>query len=88
MPLAVIDCVNVLGRAERSMLVFTDRHHGHAIGDYTPTVNEAGVEDESVVMTCILPSRQPLQGYQQECPRLKKAVLKKSQEWICLMLLL
>ena len=48
MPLAVIDRVNVLGHAEHSMLVFTDQH-GHAIGDYTPTVNEAGAEDESVV---------------------------------------
>jgi hypothetical protein len=48
MPLAVIDCVKVLGRAERSMLVFTDRL-GRAIGNYTPKVNEAGEEDESVV---------------------------------------
>jgi len=45
---AVMDRVNVLGRTERSMLVFTDRL-GRAIGDYTPTVNEAGAEDESVV---------------------------------------
>ncbi len=28
--------------------MFSD-HLGHAIGDYTPTVNEAGEEDESVV---------------------------------------
>jgi len=48
MPSAVIDHVSVLGRAERSMLMFTDRH-GRAIGDYTPTVNEAGAEDKSVV---------------------------------------
>jgi hypothetical protein len=48
MPLAVINRVNVLGRAERSMLVFTDCL-GWAIGDYTPTVNEAGEEDESVL---------------------------------------
>jgi hypothetical protein len=34
MPLAVIGHVNVLGRAEWSMLVFTDRL-GCAIGDYT-----------------------------------------------------
>ena len=26
MPLAVINCVNVLGHAKRSLLVFTDRH--------------------------------------------------------------
>jgi hypothetical protein len=48
MPLAVINHVNVLGRTEWSMLVFTDCL-GCAIGDYTPTVNEAGEEDESVV---------------------------------------
>jgi len=48
MPLAVINRVNVLGSAECSMLVFTDQH-GFAIGNYTPMVNEAGVEDESVV---------------------------------------
>ena len=38
----------MLNRAKHSMLVFTDQH-GHAIGNYTPTVTEAGVEDESVV---------------------------------------
>jgi hypothetical protein len=48
MPSAVIDHVNVLGHAERSMLVFTDQH-SCAIGNYTATVNEAGAEDESVV---------------------------------------
>ena len=48
MPSAVIDRVNVLGRTERSMLVFTDRL-GRVIGDYTPTENVAGEEDESIV---------------------------------------
>jgi hypothetical protein len=48
MPLAVIDHVNVLGRTEWSMLVFTDCL-GRVIGNYTPTVNEAGEEDEYVV---------------------------------------
>ncbi len=48
MPLAVINHVNVFGCTKRSMLVFTDCL-GRAIGDYTPTVNEAGEEDESVV---------------------------------------
>ncbi len=48
MPLAVIDHVNVLGHAKWSMLVFTDCL-SRAIGDYIPTVNEAGEEDESVV---------------------------------------
>jgi hypothetical protein len=47
MPLAVIARVNVLGRTERSMLVFTDRL-GLVIGDYTPTGNVAGEEDESI----------------------------------------
>ncbi len=48
MPLAVIDHVNVLGRTKWSMLVFTDCL-GRVIGNYTPTVNEAGEEDEYVV---------------------------------------
>jgi hypothetical protein len=48
MPLAVINRVNVLGHAKWSMLVFTDCLE-HAIGNYTPTVNEFGEEDESVV---------------------------------------
>jgi hypothetical protein len=50
MPTAVIDRVNLLGRAERSLLVFTDRQ-GQVIGDYAPTsVEQADVEeDESVV---------------------------------------
>jgi hypothetical protein len=50
MPTAVIDRVNVLGRTERSLLVFTDRQ-GRVIGDYAPTsVEQADVEeDESVV---------------------------------------
>ncbi len=50
MPSAVIDRVNVLGRAECPLLVFTD-FLGWAIGNYTPNVGEAGDgdEDESVV---------------------------------------
>ena len=48
MPLAFINHVNVLGCTEWSMLVFTDCL-GCAIGDYTPTVNETGEEDKSVV---------------------------------------
>jgi len=50
MPTAVIDRVNVLGRTERSLLVFNDRQGG-VIGDYAPsTVEEADAEeDESVV---------------------------------------
>jgi hypothetical protein len=48
MPLAVINRVNVLGCAERSLLVFTDRL-GHAVGDYTPNVGKTGDEEASVV---------------------------------------
>jgi hypothetical protein len=50
MPTAVLDRVNVLGWAERSLLVFTDRQ-GRTIGDYAPTsVEQANAEeDESVV---------------------------------------
>jgi hypothetical protein len=56
MPLAVIDWVNVLGHAEYSLLVFTDRL-GWAIGNYTLNVGEAGDgdEDESVVNSPVLP---------------------------------
>ncbi len=45
MPLAVINCVNFIGHAKRSLLVFTD-HHGQVIGDYTPT---AGKTDDTDV---------------------------------------
>ncbi len=38
----------MLGCTEWSMLVFTDRL-GRAIGNCTPTVDEAGEKDESVV---------------------------------------
>jgi hypothetical protein len=36
MPLAVIDCIDLLGHAKCSLLVFTNGH-GRVIGDYTPT---------------------------------------------------
>ena len=85
---AVIDRVNVLGRTERSMLVFTDRL-GRAIGDYTPTVNEAGAEDESVVndlYSSIPPAPAGIPGV--SLVEEGTIALMKSQEWICLMLLL
>jgi hypothetical protein len=44
----VIDRVNLLGRSERSMLVFKDRL-GRVIGDYTPTENVADDNEESIV---------------------------------------
>jgi hypothetical protein len=37
----------MLGPTKWSMLVFTDRL-GHVIGNYTPTENVAGEEDESI----------------------------------------
>ncbi len=46
MPLAVIDRVNVLGHAKRSLLVFTDCL-GQATGDYTPIVGEDGDGDDN-----------------------------------------
>ena len=50
MPAAVIDRVNVLGRAERSLLVFTDRQ-GRAIGDYSPTpIENADAEENASVV--------------------------------------
>jgi hypothetical protein len=52
MPTAVVDHVNVLSKAKRSLLVvFTDRQ-GRVIGDYAPmTVDEADTKDyDSVVM--------------------------------------
>ncbi len=48
MPLAVINCVNLLGHAKRSLLVFTDRH-GQIIGDYTPTAGKTDDTDASVL---------------------------------------
>ncbi len=48
MPLAFIDRVNVLGHAERSLLVFTDCL-GRDVGDYTPNVGNTGDEEALVV---------------------------------------
>ncbi len=86
MPSAVIDRVNVLGRTERSMLVLTDRL-GRVIGDYTPTENVAGEEDESIVndlYSSIPPAHAGMPGVSS----VEEIRLMKSQEWICLMLLL
>ena len=44
----VIDRANMLGRTERSMLVFN--RLGRAIGDYTPTEHVAGEDEESIVI--------------------------------------
>jgi hypothetical protein len=48
MPSAVIDHVNVLGRAKCSLLEFTDRL-GRVVGNYTPNVGETGDKGVSVV---------------------------------------
>ncbi len=60
MPLAVIDCVNLLGHAKRSLLVFTDRH-GQVIGDYTPTAGETDDTNASVLSAVndLVPSEMP-----------------------------
>jgi len=78
MPTTVIDRVNVLGRTERSLLVFTDCQ-GHVIGDYAPTTVEQAdaEEDESVVAPDVTPG----------VSSIERAVLTTSQEWNCLMLL-
>ena len=87
MPSAVINRVNVLGRTEGSMLVFTDCL-GRVIGNYTPKENVASEEDESIANDLYSSIPPAPAGRRQECPWLKKAALMKSQEWICLMLLL
>ena len=48
MPLAITNCVNVLGRTKRPMIVFTDSLD-RVVGNYTPTENVAGEEDEYIV---------------------------------------
>jgi len=51
--------VNVLDKAERSLLVFTDRQ-GRVIGDYAPTtVDEAGVADDNSVVADLYSSIPP-----------------------------
>jgi hypothetical protein len=60
MPLAVINCVHLLGHAKRSLLVFTDRH-GQVIGDYTPTAGETDDTNASVLSAVndLVPSEMP-----------------------------
>ncbi len=57
MPPAVIARVNLLGKAEPSILTFTDRH-GHEIGDYTQdehTADEDGLVVEYDHIDDVLP---------------------------------
>ena len=59
MPTAVIDHVNVLGHAERSMLVFTDCQ-GRVIGDHSPTtIDDADANDDGYVVPDLLPLLPP-----------------------------
>jgi hypothetical protein len=60
MPSAVIDCVNLLGHAKRSLLVFTDCH-GQVIGDYTPTAGKTDDTNASVLSAVndLVPSAMP-----------------------------
>ncbi len=59
MPTAVIDRGNVLGRTERSLLVFTDRQ-GQVIGDYaSTTVEQADAEENESVIADLYSSIPP-----------------------------
>jgi hypothetical protein len=51
MPPTVIDCFNLLGRHERAMLIFTDRH-GWDIGDYNPqdAVSVETLDDNLIII--------------------------------------
>jgi hypothetical protein len=72
MPPAVIARVTVLGKAEPSILTFTDRHDGHEIGDYPqeePVVDDNGsavnfdyvsdVHDSEITGVGKVPSTEP-----------------------------
>ncbi len=58
--LAVIERVNLLGHAKRSLLVFNDRH-GRVIGDYTPTAGKTDDTNASVLsaLNDLVPSEMP-----------------------------
>ncbi len=60
MPLAVIDRVNLLGHAKRSLLVFTDCH-GRVIGDHTLIAGKTDDTDASVLSAVndLVPSVMP-----------------------------
>jgi len=64
MPSAVIDRVNLLGQAERPLLVFTD-HHGRVIGDYTPNVGET---DDASVLSIVNDLHSPVPPFHSEMP--------------------
>jgi hypothetical protein len=50
MQLAVIDCVNLLGQREPTMLTFTD-WHGQDIGDNSPQdADSVGIPDDSLII--------------------------------------
>jgi hypothetical protein len=64
MPSAVIDRVNLLGQAERPLLVFPDRH-GQVIGDYTPNVGET---DDASVLSIVNDLHSPVLPLHSEMP--------------------
>jgi hypothetical protein len=87
MLLAVINRVNVLGHAKRSLLVFTD-HHGQVIGNYTPTAGKTDDTDASV-LSAVNDLYSPVPPVPSETPGVflgEKAAMMSSQEWRLMML--
>jgi hypothetical protein len=66
MPLAVIDRVNLLGHAKRSLLVFTDCH-GRVIGDYTPTAGKTD-DTDALVLSAVNDLTSPVPPVPSEMP--------------------
>ncbi len=102
MPLAVIDRVNLLGHAKRSLLVFTDCH-GQVIGKYTPAAGKTDDPDASVLSAVNdlnspvppVPSEMPgvfsgEEGSADELPGVEAhdvaIIPKPTQEWIWVVL--
>ena len=95
MPSTVINRVNLLGHAERSLLVFTG-HHGQVIGDYTPTAGKTDDTDASVLSAVndLVPSEMlgvflGEEGSADELPGVEAhdvAVISEPQEWIWVVL--
>jgi hypothetical protein len=69
MPSAVINCVNLLGHAERPLLVFTDRH-GRVIGDYTPNdyTPNVGETYDALVLSIVNDFHSPVSPLHSEMP--------------------
>ncbi len=69
MPPAVIARVNLLGRAEPSILTFTDPH-GHEIGDYLRKPEPIEYDDDPV-----------MEYIDNASPAIENRMIQKSQEW-------